>query len=707
MKMPPFLLFATLLFWGWQSDLLLAGAMLGAVLEGARFIHGRWDLEDGDFHRIFTFCFLLNVVLVAYVFTTNDDGGGLGGMLHGQNAARNVANSTILTSVRFLRWLPMTLFPLIAAQIFNVRPSVPLTAVSLVVRWRQRKGDPAFTGRYVGISYPYFITCLFSAGIHANTGTQTYFWGAAILIAWALWSLRARRFGIRLWVVALVVVVGLGFLGQLGVNQAQRALQNFNASWMARFFAHRTDATQSVTALGEIGEMKLSAKIIIRLKPRTPGDVPGYLHEASYRNYHPQNSIWYAGTTPNSFLGVQPETDNATWILISGRTNPASVNIACYLEGRSKEGDAEGVLPLPSGCSRLENMPLYSGVYALQTNQTGAVLATGPRLMIFDARFGPGVALDSVPDTSTTNVDLVVPTNEIPALDAVISEMKISRADDDQKKRLAVAQFFAGNFTYSLWQGRDKKATTNATPLTRFLLTSRSGHCEYFATATVLVLRRLGIPARYAVGYAVHEPSGSGYVVRERDAHAWCLVWNGQTWEDFDTTPASWAAVEAGRASFMEWFSDLRSWIGFQFAKFRYGQAHFRQYIFWSLIPVMVVLLYHIVFRRRRKLKSLKQKKESEVPVIWPGLDSEFYQLENKLAARGVPRQPSEPLSGWLERALAEPAMADLRAPLQQLLSWHYRHRFDPQGLTAEERETLKREAKTCVDALLQTGKIR
>ena len=99
-------------------------------------------------------------------------------------------------------------------------------------------------------------------------------------------------------------------------------------------------------------------------------------------------------------------------------------------------------------------------------------------------------------------------------------------------------------FSYSTWQGLEKLASTNETPLSRFLLRTRSGHCEYFATATVLLLRQLGIPARYAVGYAVHEASGRQYVVRQRDAHAWCLVWNptSETWQDFDTTPASWVA---------------------------------------------------------------------------------------------------------------------------------------------------------------------
>ncbi|MGA9779265.1 MAG: DUF4129 domain-containing protein [Limisphaerales bacterium] len=78
----------------------------------------------------------------------------------------------------------------------------------------------------------------------------------------------------------------------------------------------------------------------------------------------------------------------------------------------------------------------------------------------------------------------------------------------------------------------------------------------------------------------------------------------------------------------------------------------------------------------------------------------EFYLLEQKLAARGVPRQPGELLSIWLTRALAEPALKDLREPLLELLRLHYRHRFDPRGLSALEREILAHEVKSCLDAL-------
>jgi hypothetical protein len=125
-----------------------------------------------------------------------------------------------------------------------------------------------------------------------------------------------------------------------------------------------------------------------------------------------------------------------------------------------------------------------------------------------------------------------------------------------------------------------------------------------------------------------------------------------------------------------------------------------RQYILWVLAPVLALLLYQIIFRRGRKRRPQPKTGESAGAVFWPGLDSEFYELERRLAVRGVPRQPSEPLSGWLARALDDPALADLRKPLRELLRLHYAYRFDPHGLSGREREVLTQEAKTCLDTL-------
>jgi transglutaminase-like putative cysteine protease len=518
-----------------------------------------------------------------------------------------------------------------------------------------------------------------------------------------LWRFRSRRSGIFIWALTLALVMVLGNSGQHGIGILQRYIANYDAQWLSRFIRPRTDPMEAITSMGQIGELKLSGRIVIRLHTKNGGPPPAYLREASYRGYKPEKSSWYSGSPRSDFDNnpITPLHDQTTWLL-SGKTNTASVNIACYLNGRSlKTGNPQALLPLPAGSGRLENLPAY----VLQKNSEGAVLAEGPGLVIFDALYGPGATIDAPPemDSKTNDMDFRVPADEIPALDSVISEIKISSTNEDQKL-LEVERFFSSKFTYSLWQGRDKLATTNETALTRFLLHSRSGHCEYFATATVLLLRELGIPARYAVGYYVHEPSGHGYIVRERDAHAWCLVWDRQTktWKDFDTTPGSWVGIEGNRASAMQWFSDFWSWAGFEIAKLRYGQSNLREYIFWSLIPVLAVLLYQIIFKRGRRRRQKSETGKSAAAIFWPGLDSEFYLLENKLAARGVARLPGEPLSNWLARALADPALAGLRTPLRELLRLHYRHRFDPRGLSKEEREALARAAKICLDSLSQ-----
>jgi len=704
MKTPPLLLFATLLFWGWESHMLIYGALAGALVEASRLLKHRWDLEDVDFNRIWTFCALAMVALAVYTFTNNDVGGGVNAMFQGAAGLRNASASSTYATTSVFRWLPLIVLPLLVAQVYNVRPSVPHTSLSFILRLRRQRGESSLAGRFMDVSYPYFIICIFAAGIHTNNGGYSYFWGQAVLILWALWNLRTQRFPLKIWLAGLLAVVVLGFSGQAGIRGWEHFVQNLDAALFSRWFGSKTDPNQSRTQIGQIGNLKLSPRIVIRLEPEQTGYVPTYLREASYRTYQSANETWLSLLSSNDIGSVLPERDNSTWIFVSNKVGVATVTIACYLNGRSSEGDPQGVLPLPSGCCRLVNLPYIASVIGLETNKNGVALATGSGLMIFGARYGPGATMDSTPDTSTNNWDLRIPTNEIPALNQVVSQLAIPNHATDFEKRLAVQQFFARDFTYSTWQGLPPRSTNFVTPVSRFLLTTRSGHCEYFATATVLLLRKLGIPARYAVGYSVHEVSGSGYVVRERDAHAWCLIWNheAKVWEDFDTTPAAWIAVEERNASWTDTLSDIRSWLVYQFQRFRWKQTNFRQYIIWSITPVMVVLLYYIIFRRNKKRRLAAENASREINTIWPGLDSAFYQLERSLAARGFPRQPQEPLSTWLERVLGEPSLASLRPPINELLQMHYRYRFDPNGLTDAEKKSFIKNTSAVLETLAQ-----
>ncbi len=72
-----------------------------------------------------------------------------------------------------------------------------------------------------------------------------------------------------------------------------------------------------------------------------------------------------------------------------------------------------------------------------------------------------------------------------------------------------------------------------------FLFGSRLGYCEQISTATVVLLRTLGIPAREAVGYVPgpYNPITDLYDVQAKDAHAWVQVWfPGYGWQNFDPT---------------------------------------------------------------------------------------------------------------------------------------------------------------------------
>jgi len=79
-----------------------------------------------------------------------------------------------------------------------------------------------------------------------------------------------------------------------------------------------------------------------------------------------------------------------------------------------------------------------------------------------------------------------------------------------------------------------------------FLFDAQRGYCDDFATAMVVLLRSLNIPARWAQGYAggTLDPEQGGYVVRQSIAHSWPEAYfPGYGWQRFEPTPASYATA--------------------------------------------------------------------------------------------------------------------------------------------------------------------
>lgn len=109
--------------------------------------------------------------------------------------------------------------------------------------------------------------------------------------------------------------------------------------------------------------------------------------------------------------------------------------------------------------------------------------------------------------------------------------------------------------------------TAPRSPVEAFLLGERAGHCEYFASAMVVLARALGLPARLVNGFAggIPNPVGDFLEVRRSDAHAWVEIhYEKAGWVRYDPTPldarldtrASWLDTLVGVGSAIElwWF---------------------------------------------------------------------------------------------------------------------------------------------------------
>ncbi len=83
-------------------------------------------------------------------------------------------------------------------------------------------------------------------------------------------------------------------------------------------------------------------------------------------------------------------------------------------------------------------------------------------------------------------------------------------------------------------------------PVDYFLFEQREGYCDYYASAMVVMLRSLDIPARWVQGYAggLFDAEQKRYVVRENIAHSWPEVYFPEYgWQRFEPTPASYASL--------------------------------------------------------------------------------------------------------------------------------------------------------------------
>ncbi len=165
--------------------------------------------------------------------------------------------------------------------------------------------------------------------------------------------------------------------------------------------------------------------------------------------------------------------------------------------------------------------------------------------------------------------DLAVPSDIDPRVLALARQVAQGSATP-AAKAAAVQRFFLENFHYSLTIHPGA-----GDPVSSFVLGRKAAHCEFFASGAVLMLRAVGLPARYVTGYYAHEAEGPGTtLVRQQDAHAWAEVWlTPQGWTTLDATPGD--GRPPATAAPVPWTRRATEWMGDRIAALRAWLAQF------------------------------------------------------------------------------------------------------------------------------------
>ena len=306
----------------------------------------------------------------------------------------------------------------------------------------------------------------------------------------------------------------------------------------APFGARSVTGFREAVMLHGIGDVKESRRLVMRvvfLGVERGRVSPDWLRLVGATVKHYRAGGWVEGRLKSQRLAGHPEHPVA---LVEGAPAEGLRRAEIVLEKET------GVLFVPGGAVSLT---VHSAV-AVTREQSGVLrIPRGTELPLpYGVEFDPVRVEQAPPD----EVDLELP----PGSDNLraLARQVTGRTTNSLAAALAIEQHLQRSYRYTL----RTHAPVREDPVQWFLFRSREGHCEFFASSMVLLLRTLDIPARLQAGYAGGEPDGEGgYLVRDSQAHAWVLAYVNDNWRVFDPTPAEGrpGIVEAAGGPVLRW----------------------------------------------------------------------------------------------------------------------------------------------------------
>jgi hypothetical protein len=505
-----------------------------------------------------------------------------------------------------------------------------LTATAMV------RGDDL--GRPVGVALA-VLGILFLTDERSFPPARTVFPAAIGILLAAAAPPQARHFLVAAWIAAAALVVWL-LSGMRGALAPRRLVATAVALAVSAAIAHGLivflpwaqpqveQATVSYITpnsaetglaeggrLGEVAELGLSHRVLLRMWSARPAN----LRAGVFTRF--DGHEWHAPARPQALVSLLAAGED--WYALPGASaSSASRPARIVLAERIR-----GFLPAPANVDAARGVADFA-----RLDRFGLLVAPARLVEEYGVRYVPGPAGET-DDATALAESREPPAHPDPRMVALAQQLA-DGAGSAEEKILRTSTYLQSKYRYSLTVG----AFRTQDPVAEFLFEKKAGYCEYFASATVLLLRLQGVPARYVSGLSVRDANrrGDHYVVRASDAHAWAeALVPGRGWVEVDSTPAGDydALRKLQHESFWEALQeDVRTWWSERSA------AHLlRSLVPWLLLALVAAYVSVRWLRRRRRARAAPPPPPIGVPS---GMVVNLRRLDAAWARAGFPRPP-------------------------------------------------------------------
>ncbi len=642
-KAPILLSGICLLIWGWQHKVLWLAIPMAVIAEAAPLIKTRFDINRKELNIIFDMCAIFFAGLLVYGLT-----------------ASNSSKAIFL----LIFWLPIVLYPMLLVQRYSSQwQRIPLTAISLKARKAKK------INKSVDISFLYIGSILLSASSSHITPILFYISLCTVFFI-TIWRLRGNFFPKWTFIICFPFAAVGGFIIDTNIIKTQLYLEEHLGRLFLNWFNQDNDPFSRDTRIGSIGSLKGSGRIIYRLKTPDNKMPPSLLRDGSFDillgNNWSASEIIFSRARTNNMMDWRLATIN------NDKHPTSTVKISGYF-------DDNAIIAAPIGTSAIFNIPAEK----LEFTRLGTIKASKiPNMLVYDADYSSDGEYNHHPRSH----DLHIPDHYISHLTNLTHKLQLDKLSPEEKLA-RLHSYFLQNFNYTL---NLNTIDSKLPPIIDFLTNTKSGHCEYFASATVLMLRQLGIPARYATGFSIQEydPFEKAWLAREYHAHAWALAYIDGRWINVDNTPPDWLNEDKEEEGIFLSIYNAMSWARYAFNKWRMANKEIipDSYIYILAAFFAVIIVYRI--RKRRQLTGLAPEACIEKTTATNPWIEFFETIEGKT----VQRQKHETLFDWFVRC--SPSLKkEQQLRLREIIVCYYRYRFDP----AVDKGELKKEVDEMV----------